>query len=94
MSEANHAEAIKAAEKRGYARGYEAGKRRKYREHEAHIREAKRLAFAERLFLTFLPVAMQVQGWKVGGEPISSGDQRIGLAVLWTKQAMNKRYEL
>ena len=40
-------DAIKAAELRGYSRGYAAGKKREYAEHQRRVYEAKERAFKE-----------------------------------------------
>lgn len=81
-------------ESRAYSRGYAAGKRRKKYQIRHEVVERERRAFAERLFLAFLPAAMQVQNWTIGSEKITSGEQRINLAVVWTKSAMKRRWEL
>ena len=81
-------------ESRAYSRGYAAGKRRTKSIIRYEQIEADRKRFAEKVFLTMLPVAMQVQGWTIGEEKITNSDQRINLAVIWTKKAVKQRGQL
>lgn len=71
---------IRKAEKRGYSRGYDAGRRRKQRLVDTEKRLAKENAFWQRSFLALLPWAMSAQGWTFGDQPITSSDDRIELA--------------
>lgn len=84
-------DAIAAAEKHGYARGYRAGKHRRQRDidHEHHRREQQ--ALLDRIYVAMLPTAMSAQGWKFGEKPISSMDDRIELARQWAEEALKQR---
>lgn len=82
---------IKRAESRGYSRGYAAGKKRITREDAREAYRKSRQEFLDKAFLSVLPVAMQVQGWKFGDQPIASSDDRIKLAAIWAKNALHQR---
>lgn len=82
---------LKAAEKRAYQRGYEAGQRRKNREVDAEKAWRAREAFTDRAFLALLPVAMQVDGWTMGGKPVTTSEDRVTLAVQWARRATKAR---
>lgn len=71
---------IKAAEKRGYSKGYAAGRRRKARDLSDQRRRTEREAFRRRAFLAALPACIAAQGWKRGDKPIASVDDRAQLA--------------
>lgn len=81
-------------ESRAYSRGYQAGKRRLERDLDNEQRERKRKERAERIFISILPAAMQVQGWSFGEEKINTTEQRVRLAVVWTKKAMTAWHEI
>jgi len=82
---------IKRAERRGYSKGYVAGKRRKQaaRQREVHCREQQ--AFLDRAFLVILPVALAAEGWKFGDKPISTTEERVLLAKRWAEEALRQR---
>lgn len=82
--------AIKAAEKRGYGKGYAAGKARKQRVRDGEQSRIKQNAFWQRAFLSLAPAAMQVRGWRFGETPISSSADRIKLASAWADHALSK----
>ena len=82
---------IKAAEKRGYARGYRAGKQKKKRDEAAYRAYREKAAFLDRAYLALLPVAMQVDNWSFRGEAVTTGEQRTSLAVAWAREALRKR---
>ncbi len=82
---------IKQAEKRGYSRGYVAGRRRRALEISQERVRIQRQAMADRIYLALLPVAMTVEGWKIGHDLVSNGEQRTRLAALWTQHAMKNR---
>ena len=84
-------DAIAAAEKRGYSRGYQARARRIKREKDAERRHRERQAFLDRAFLAILPAAMNTQGWKFGDQPITSTKDRVNLAARWAEQALKQR---
>lgn len=79
------------AEKRAYARGYNAGKRRRQREISDERRWREQQAFLDRAFLALLPTAMTVQGWAFGGKTVSSSEDRIRLARIWAEKALKQR---
>lgn len=82
---------IRAAEKRGYSKGYAAGRRRKQRDISAERRYREQQAFLDRAYLSVLPVAMNAQGWTFGGKPIASTQDRVKLAVHWAVEALKQR---
>ena len=82
---------VAAAEKRGYQRGYNAGKRRLVQEVARDRRHAQAEAFRRRAFLAALPAAFGAQGWKRGDQPITSMEDRVRLAWEVADEAM-KRY--
>lgn len=47
--------------------------------------------FWERAFLAVLPLAMEVQGWRMGDKPISQGNDRVELAAVWADHAVRTR---
>ncbi len=89
------AESIKAAEQRGYSKGYAAGRKRGSLEAEA---EAKRQVirkeqqeFLDRAFLAALPAAIDAHGWQCGGKEISSIPGRVQLAADFALEALHRR---
>lgn len=96
---------IKAAEKRGYGRGYQARELRikrealdaQHRRDLAHELRADR-AFRDRAFLAALPFAMTQKTWvsTVGEEkkPISTMKQRVDLAWDVANEALKQRRSL
>lgn len=82
---------IKAAERRGYSRGYQARAHRIKRENESARRQCERQAFLDRAFLTILPSAMNAQGWTFGDKPITSTEDRVNLAARWAEHALKRR---
>lgn len=85
------AEALKAAERRGYSRGYAARGKRIKRQNDAERRQRERQAFLDRAFLAILPAAMNAQGWSFGDKPITSMEDRVKLAASWAESALKKR---
>lgn len=85
------ADEIKAAERRGYTRGYQSRGRRIKRENDAERQRRERQAFLDRAFLAILPAAMNAQGWKFGDKPITNTEDRIKLAASWAREALSKR---
>lgn len=81
-------EEIKAAELRGYARGYQAGKKRLKVDITKERLERERDAFRRRAFLAALPSCIDAQGWKRGDEPINTVEQRVRLANSFAKEAL------
>lgn len=74
-------------EKRGYQRGYVAGRKRLKRDRETERRYAEYAAFWNRCYIALLPTAMQVNGWRIGDKPVSSTAERVDLARRWTDEA-------
>lgn len=87
-------DAFRAAEKRGYSKGYAAGLRRKQRHVDEDRRSRERAAFWNRAFLAVLPTCLTVNDWQNGkGEPITTLDQRVQLASNCADRALVKRRE-
>lgn len=84
-------EQLKAAERRGYSKGYVAGKARKQREISIEREKREKQAFLDRVFLQILPVAMEAQGWTSGGKPIVSTVERVRLARSFAIEALSQR---
>ena len=82
---------LKTAEKRGYSKGYLAGKRRKQREISLERARREKQAFLDRVFIELLPVAIQAQGWTSGGNPVTTSVDRVRLARNWTIEALSQR---
>lgn len=69
-------------EKRGYSKGYAAGRRRRSREIQAERRLAREQAFWQRAVLALAGHAFDCVGWRDGNkEPISTRPQRMALAA-------------
>jgi hypothetical protein len=79
-------EELKAAEQRGYSRGYAAGRKREARVNIAQDRDA----YWRRLFAAALPPSVEVQGWARGKNPITSLDDRIRLAGDFADAALSE----
>lgn len=79
---------LKAAEKRGCARGYQAGRRRVAHEDARLDRERRKEDFRRQAFLAALPSCIQAQGWQDGGKPISSMVERTRLAWSFAGEAV------
>ena len=73
-------EEIKAAERRGYSKGYSAGLRRKDREQAADEARRQKNAFYNQALLVSLPVCIEVSNWKQGDKAISDIPGRTKLA--------------
>ncbi|WP_312165897.1 hypothetical protein [Massilia timonae] len=71
---------IETIEKRAYARGYAAGRKKaKAIRDEAH-RRRERQAFLDRAFLAALPFAMEQSTWEHDGKKIDTVRDRVDLA--------------
>lgn len=71
-----------------YQKGYQRG-RAKTEQELAEYRKTE--LYAERwnkVFLTMLPTAMQVEGWTIDKEKVVNSEQRIRLAKLWTDRVV------
>ncbi len=84
---------LRAAEKRGYGKGYAAGLRRKQRNIDEEKRSRARAEFFNRALLAALPACIAAQGWKRGTEPINNIPQRVSLAVDFADEALKRRRE-
>lgn len=78
-------DAFKAAEQRGYAKGYAAGHRRKVKELAVDRRRARERAFEQRAFLAVLPWVFQQDAWGMTGAdgkvvPYKSLEERVKFA--------------
>lgn len=82
-------DAFKEAEKRGYGKGYRAGRRRAARELSWEERQEKRNAFWREAFLAALPSAIEVQGWTSGGKPVTNLKERTKLARDFANEALD-----
>lgn len=71
---------IKAAEKRGYTRGYTAARKRVAADIDLEMRAYLRERFRQQAFLAAIPSCVTVDGWKRGDQPITSLDDRVRLA--------------
>lgn len=49
------------------------------------------LSFWEHAFLAMAASAIESQGWKLGDEPITSGDSRMRLCAIWADRAVTER---
>lgn len=78
-------------EKRGYRKGYSAGRKRKARVDSDEQRYKRNAAFLDRAYLALLPAAMQVQGWKINDTLVTKTSQRIELAKRWACEALKQR---
>lgn len=81
-------DSIKEAEKRGYAKGYAAGQRRKKAAATAAAQQRKHDAAWNRAFLAALPQAMVIQDWTRGDKPIRSIEERVRLAGSFASEAV------
>lgn len=84
-------EELKAAERRGYSKGYIAGRRKKRVEQVEENWRRERQAFIDKAYIALLPTAMTVDGWKFGDKPVTSRSDRIELVRRWVVEALNKR---
>lgn len=81
-------DAFKAAEKRGYAKGYNAGQRRKAKAISAERGYKEKQAFRRRAFLAALAACVNAQGWTQGDKPINSIAGRTALAWDFADEAV------
>ena len=80
---------LKAAERRGYSKGYVAGKKRKERNISEETRQRKKDVFWQRAFVAALPAAFAAQGWSRGETPITSLKERVRLAAETADEALS-----
>ena len=85
-------DAFAAAEKRGYSKGYAAGKRRAGREVDTErlerARAARENAFWRQAMCAALTTCCNVHGWTKGDKPISNIADRVDLARDFADQAV------
>lgn len=79
---------LKAAEARGYSRGYKRGRATATDRKAQQRRAAEREAFRRRVFLAALPACIAAQNWKRGEKPITSLGDRIALAWEFADEAV------
>lgn len=72
---------IKRAEQLGYSKGYQAGKKRKYKVETYEQRNRKENAFWQRAFIAALPAAFAAEGWSRGEKQITALEDRVRLAA-------------
>jgi hypothetical protein len=86
---------IKAAEKRGYANGYQAGNKRKHRDAVEERRWREERAFRDRAFLAALAACVDAQNWTrtVDGKKTSINNvaDRTRLAWDFADEAVKQR---
>lgn len=73
-------DALKAAERSGYQKGYNAGKRLRSKQISADRQYARERAFWQRAMLAAIEFAMTQSTWKRGDTPINSTKDRMVLA--------------
>ncbi len=78
---------IKAAEARGYSKGYATGMRRQEREQAAAEREQRRDALWQKFLAASIDFAFTQSTWSQGTKPINSIDERMELARLMADAA-------
>lgn len=87
-------DALKAAEQRGYSRGYTAGQRRKKRAVAVDRHKAVTLAFRQRAFLAALPAVLVPNNWghKVNGvhQQYTTKEQLVQLAWKIAEEAVDQ----
>lgn len=90
---AKETDPVKVAEKRGYAKGYAAGKARKYRAITSEQAQRRKDAQWNRAFLAALPACIESNGWeetaKDGSKkPITDLKARTRLAADFADESM------
>lgn len=85
-------DAYKKAEARGYARGYQAGKRRRDTERARESRAKSDEAFVRRAFLAALSFAMTQENWHIGGKKISSTEERVDFAWMIARESLKREH--
>lgn len=81
-------DAFKAAEKRGYAKGYVAGRRRQHKDRQARNLGAREDAFWRQAFVAALPACINANGWMAGDKPINNLNERTKLAHDFANEAL------
>lgn len=81
---------IKAAEKRGYQRGYTAGRRKREEKRAAERVRRERQAMLDRIYLALLPVYIS-EPIAVDGKEITKLSAKVGLASEMANYALKRR---
>lgn len=79
------------AEKRSYAKGYAAGRKKQISDEVMAARVAGDLTFWEKAFLSVSEHFISCAAWKRGEESLSSMDARVELAASFATKALTKR---
>lgn len=90
MSALNLEHEVAAAEKRGYAKGYAAGKRRLASDMTREELQAERDAFWRQALLAAMPACIEAQGWTRGDKPIADIPSRMMLAANFADEALKR----
>lgn len=78
-------------ETKAYQRGYRAGRQTAKERRSVERIQREKQAMLDRIYLTMLPVAMEAQGWLIGGQPVKTTEERVRLAGLWAETALKRR---
>ena len=81
-------EPIKAAELRGYGKGYAAGRRRAVNQIATEQRARRDDIFWQRAFFATLPSCVNAEGWTRDTKPISTLVARVELAADFADSAL------
>ena len=84
------ADNIQRAEKRGYNKGYNAGRQRRCKAITDEQRQRKENAFWQRAYIAAIPAAISAQGWVRGDKPINSVPDRMSLAAEFADAALTE----
>ena len=84
----NEPDPIKAAEKRGYSRGYVAGQRRVAVAENEEAREERRLEFRRQVFLAALPGLIVNGTWQTGGKTARKPSEYVSIAWYFADEAL------
>jgi len=84
-------DAFAKAEKRGYQRGYAAGKRLRVKALQETRSQREKQAFLERAFMAALPAFIVAQNWTRGEEKIISLEQCVDMAWRAAESAARQR---
>lgn len=80
-------EEILKAEKRGYSKGYVAGKRLVKKNKQYEHEQKQRNALWNRAFIAALKECISVSGWTSGDKPINTLAERVRLARNFANEA-------
>lgn len=81
------------AEKRGYAKGYRAGRRKLARAVSYEHKRQRENAFWQRAFVAAIPAFIAERGWEMEGRPVKNLDDFIELAARAADRAVTKSQE-